>query len=344
MHLFRVAMLFTTFALLPTTQSTRSAQSAHRAQTPVAPSAKAMWSFRLTGLAVPSKAAVSLDGSLVYVASIASDTDYNLYAVNKTDGSKAWSFMPTGLGAGALLWDAPVVSPDGKVVYFATLCQPCDPSVRSQRGTLFVLNAADGKLLWSVDNGNALSTPGLSKAGKVLYNAWSGKTSDGALQIGNLTAINVNDGTIRWQFITGDQIGQDPVLSPDETMVFLANGVSLFALGTADGKQLWQFKGYNPGPDTNFVTSDPAVSTDGNTVCFTTQIGVHAFNARTGDTLWFSKTEWDGVYFHPTTITWSKDNQIIYVSGLNGTDTKAINASDGGGSMGEQRDRLSDWV
>lgn len=140
----------------------------------------------------------------------------------------------------------------------------------------------------------------------------------------------MNDGTIRWQFITGDQIGQDPVLSPDETMVFLANGVSLFALGTADGKQLWQFNGYNPGPDTNFVTSDPAVSTDGNTVCFTTQIGVHAFNARTGDTLWFSKTEWDGFYFHPTTITWSKDNQIIYVSGLNGTDTKAINASDGG--------------
>lgn len=85
--------------------------------------------------------------------------------------------------------------------------------------------------------------------------------ADGTLYIGSgdnkVYALNT-DGTLKWEFETGDWVDAVPALSHDETALYVGSWDNkLYALATLDGSLLWS---YETG---NYILASPSVGPDG---------------------------------------------------------------------------------
>lgn len=72
---------------------------------------------------------------------------------------------------------------------------------------------------------------------------------------GNLYAIDVSDGSERWQFETGQEIQSTPAVA-DGTVYFGSNDGYVYAVNAADGSEAWQYEAFDQ------VASSPVVRND----------------------------------------------------------------------------------
>jgi outer membrane protein assembly factor BamB len=73
---------------------------------------------------------------------------------------------------------------------------------------------------------------------------------------GDLVAVDLQSGKLRWKYSTGSQIGESsPAVTPDTVFVGDSAGV-LHAVRTRDGSQLWTFKTEQE------IKSSPVVAAD----------------------------------------------------------------------------------
>ena len=98
----------------------------------------------------------------------------------------------------------------------------------------------------------------------------------------HLYAINADDGTEKWSEEFGGATVAQPVINPDENLVYAASfDQSVHALNMDTGNEVWSV------PATDWIWSAPAL--EGNTLYFGDSSGnVFAVNATNGDVLWES--------------------------------------------------------
>ena len=242
-----------------------------------------------------------------------------------------WTYK-TGYASTSGIWSSPAVS-EG-ILY-----------VGSDDGTLYAINATDGRLVWSTDNyGNIRSSPSVSGglvyvgAGNGLraFDAFDGTVvwtytisgggvysspavSRGIVYTGsfdnNTYALNATSGKLIWRYATGGPIGfSSPVVVGDIVYVGSHDG-KLYALDSRLGTKLWS---YATG---GLIDSSPAVS-DGNVYVGSADENVYALNAEDGSLVWKYKTG-DAVFSSPAV-----SKGILYV-GSGDRNLYALNALTG---------------
>jgi outer membrane protein assembly factor BamB len=131
------------------------------------------------------------------------------------------------------------------------------------------------KLLWTYDAGDVIDSSA-AIAGGVVY-AGGGD--------GDLIALDLGSGTLRWKYTTGNLIGESsPAVGPDAVYIGDLGGI-VHAVNTRDGKALWTFK---TGSE---IKSSPVVVPGGPGVNDLVLIGsydghLYALEARTGRVRW----------------------------------------------------------
>ncbi|HEY9774507.1 MAG TPA: PQQ-binding-like beta-propeller repeat protein [Planktothrix sp.] len=196
------------------------------------------WSFPAEG---PIDSSPAIYKGVVYVGS----DDGNVYAVDERTGSMLWH---TKLGD--KVKSSPAVA-EGIVV------------IGCEDKKLYALDSHSGRVLWSFEAGDRISSSPAVVDNVAYVGSWDGY----------LYAIDVKTGALKWKFETEGRITSSPAVGPDMVIVsthgagsapaahvappapgsavpsptgvtatsgFL--GGSVFALNTADGSVLWQYK------------------------------------------------------------------------------------------------------
>ena len=193
------------------------------------------WVFQ-TGKGVFSTAVIDGENN-VYVGS----GDRVFYKLDE-NGKELWAVLTGEVVDSSALLD------DQGVVYFG-----------SGDGFLYALDREDGSEVWKFE----ADPPSLNGA---LINWFEGNVAmglDGTLYVPNdnrcTYAIDRDDGTPQWCFVTRDQTWSLPALNPDTDRLYMGSNYPLianvFAIGTADGDELWRFAANGT------VAASPMVST-----------------------------------------------------------------------------------
>jgi outer membrane protein assembly factor BamB len=213
-------------------------------------------------------------------------------AISMRDGTFAWAHLTPGFPRMA---SSPAVV-ENEIVY------------HTMRGGVYVLNKADGRLVWSWNAGSAIESSPIVVNGVDYFGTASGEMyaldlsthrlkwsrslgakitssaaiSDGRLFVGDyagrLWALSPASGATRWVKTVNGRIYGTPALAGGRVFVPSSTGNSLTAF-TTSGQYLWrQTAGY-------YVYSSPAVA-DG-VVCWGSYTGwFYGSSAATGRTLW----------------------------------------------------------
>lgn len=193
-----------------------------------------LWKQRL-GDAIEATAAI-VDGA-IYVGCF----DGYLYSLNLTDGSTRWKFPPenppedgkTTAADGAAATEQPPSSLDSATLGFRAPAAVHDGRVYigDIDGMFYCVNAADGKLLWSLETGAEINAGATFFEGNVLV----------ASQDGSLYCLNAESGEERWTYTTGDMIQCSPSIADGHAFVAgcdsLLHVVNL-STGKADGDKV----------------------------------------------------------------------------------------------------------
>ena len=173
-----------------------------------------------------SSPAVGSDGR-IYIGS----GDYLVYALNEVDGEIVWTYPASGPVS-----SSPAIGSDG-IIY-----------VGSHDGHLYAINSSDGSLRWRYDTGDTVScSPVICADGTIYVGSRTGYFiainpdnslkweyfvsapsfehspaaigSDGTIYFGGAThylyAINILDGSVKWQYETGEVVNSAPAIGPD---------------------------------------------------------------------------------------------------------------------------------
>lgn len=188
------------------------------------------WKFHTGGKVVSSPAVVE---GTVYVGS----TDNNLYAVDQETGAQKWKFKSFGS-----VTSSPAVS--GGVVYFG-----------SMDGNFYAVSADKGEMKWRFPTGGerrfaAKRLHGMEPAGEMMPDPFdfylsSPAVFDGVVYFGsgdgNIYALDVSTGAVRWRFQTGDVVHASPAIA--DGTVYIGSWDSYFyALDAKTGKEKWRYK------------------------------------------------------------------------------------------------------
>ncbi len=164
----------------------------------------------------------TFDSNILYVGSL----DHNLYALDAQTGALRWSFKTNDS-----ILSAPTIS-DGKV-YFG-----------SNDGNMYVVDAQTGTelLKFSILASQKKTTePGIYATPLV------DSTTIYAVN-GTLVALDMQSGTIRWQFSTSsplDQIIGNPIMF--ESSIIAPTMDAIYAIDTATGEPIWKFSAIEGG-------------------------------------------------------------------------------------------------
>jgi len=188
------------------------------------------WKFHTGGQVVSSPAVWQ---GVLYVGS----ADHNLYAIDSSNGTLKWKFETQ-----SRISASPAVA-DG-VVYFG-----------SYDGNFYALDAGTGKLNWQWKTGGErrftaphlhgalpakesmpdpfdvfLSSPVIAK-GTIYFGSGDG----------NVYALDVANGQVRWKFPTGNVVHASPALA--DGMLYIGSwDTNFYALEASTGKEKWRFK------------------------------------------------------------------------------------------------------
>ncbi|MGD8317360.1 MAG: PQQ-binding-like beta-propeller repeat protein, partial [Myxococcales bacterium] len=201
------------------------------------------WVFP-TGKGVFSTAVIDGDDN-VYVGS----GDRVFYKLDK-NGNELWSLLTGEVVDSSALLD------DRGVVYFG-----------SGDGILYALDREDGSEIWRFE-----ADPPSANEG-ALINWFEGNVAmglDGTLFVPNdnhcTYAIDRDDGTSQWCFVTRDQTWSLPALNPDTERLFMGSNSPLtaivFGMEAADGTELWGFGSPESGIRGSVAASPVLANTD----------------------------------------------------------------------------------
>jgi outer membrane protein assembly factor BamB len=172
---------------------------------------KIAWQKDLEGSA-PGSAAVSDDGSTVYVGSFGK----KVFALDASSGATRWT-----AGVQDWIWGAPVQA--GDTVFAADI-----------GGRLYSLGAPNGKNAWpSLTPDGAVTASPVALANGVLI----------ATESGSLYAFDTS-GSKLWDLNVGGQIFTTPVVAGDKILIAPMKGTFLVGAVSQDGKLLpWEYTG-----------------------------------------------------------------------------------------------------
>jgi len=167
------------------------------------------WAFSPGGN-IRSSPAIGGDGTIYF-----GSDDNKFYAINP-DGSEKWTFTTTGN-----VFRSPAIGPDG-IIYIA--------SGDVGEGT-YVLHALYpwGTRKWYFAAGDVIASAAVAEDGTIYF---------GSIDY-NLYALNP-DGSVAWQFDTGNFIESSPAIGADGTIYVGCNDSKLYAIGP-NGQEKWSF-------------------------------------------------------------------------------------------------------
>lgn len=161
------------------------------------------------------------------------------------------------------------------------------------------------KVSWTYEAGDAIESSAAIANG-VVYSA---------SQKGELVALNVQDGTVRWKYSTGEGVGESsPCVGNGIVYVGDLSG-TLHAVNATDGKAIWTFKTLGE------IKSSPVLVGD-RVLVGSYDEHLYCFSARNGEVLW--KFRING----PVHCTAGVMEGIAYISGCDET-FRAIRVADG---------------
>ena len=215
------------------------------------------WSFtagksNVTGEAFVTTPAIAADGTIYVGAS-----DKKLYAL-RPDGTVAWSFFNDFSYTNEISGGAPVLAPDGTIVY---------GTLGASDGWVVALTKA-GTLKWKFHVGSSVISPAaIAEDGTVYVGS----------QDGRLYALAA-DGTEKWAFATTRRIYAGPSLAADGTIYVGGEDAKLYALDPS-GAVRWSV------PIDGGVACAPSIGGDGTIYLGPQKQTAYALNPD-GTTLW----------------------------------------------------------
>jgi eukaryotic-like serine/threonine-protein kinase len=208
--------------------------------------------------------------------------DGNIYAVDAESGRQLWKHRTGGPAP-----STPAVA-DG-VVYAA-----------SYDGKLYALDAGSGSVRWKFATGGerrfeAKGIHGMQPKNQTIADPFdvflsSPVVAQGAVYFGsgdgNLYAVDVASGELRWKFSTGDVVHASPAYA-DGVLFFGSWDSYFYAVDAATGKEKWRFHGGEDPMMHNQVgfQSSPAVA-DGVVYTGCRDAQLYALDAATGKEKW----------------------------------------------------------
>jgi eukaryotic-like serine/threonine-protein kinase len=273
---------------------------------------KIKWKFQTGGQVISSPA---IAGGTAYVAA----TDGNLYAVDLDSGAQKWK-----LALGVRATASPAV--DSGVVYLGTYS-----------GRFYAVDATTGKLKWK------FQTEGERRfAGKHLHGSepagetmpdpfdcylsspaiWNGTVYFGSGD-GNVYALDLAGGTLKWKFHTGDVVHASPAIA-DGTLFIGSWDSYFYALDAATGKEKWRFKTGEDHEIANQVGIQSSAAIADGTVYFGCRdSNLYALDAATGQKKWSFNNKGSWVIASPAV----RDGKVYFATSdsamLYGIDAKA---------------------
>jgi outer membrane protein assembly factor BamB len=110
---------------------------------------------------------------------------------------------------------------------------------------MFCLNQSTGKIRWSKQNTKPVMASPATIKDKVFF----------ATSNNNVYCFQVKDGSVVWNFETGDKIWSSPAISEFDAVMFFGSLDSyIYGLDINSGKQTWKF------PTMNMVDSSAAIA------------------------------------------------------------------------------------
>ena len=238
------------------------------------------WKFHTGGRVIASPAVA--DG-VVYVGS----TDGNFYAIDAGSGTMKWKFTTKA-------WEVSSPAVDSGVVYFL-----------SYDGNFYALDAASGLVKWKFKTEGEKHYSGthlhyLQPASEKMPDPWdfylsSPGVSNGTVYFGssdgNVYALDIYSGALKWKFKTGDVVHSSPAIA-DGTLYIGSWDTYLYALDAASGTEKWRFKtGDDPDAHNHVgIQASPAVA-DGLVYFGSRDSYAYAVDAATGKQVWKFSTD-----------------------------------------------------
>jgi outer membrane protein assembly factor BamB len=261
------------------------------------------WRFKTKG---PVASSPVISNGIVYVGSY----DRYLYAINESDGKQLWAFKTQGR-----ITSSPAVHA-GRV-FFA-----------SYDGNLYALDARTGEQLWkfAFQGEHRFTAPhlhGSVPAAEFMPDPFdfflsSPTIVEETLYVGSgdgyVYALNVESGTLRWKFKTGNVVHATPTV--DNGTVYIGSWDSYFyALDAKTGEQRWRFKtGEDPDIYNQVGIQSSAVLSAGLVVFGCRDANVYALNAATGEKAWSFAN--DGSWVISTPV--AKDGMLYFATSDSG--------------------------
>jgi outer membrane protein assembly factor BamB len=180
-----------------------------------------LWRFA-TGGRVRSTPAV-VDG-VVYVGS----SDGFVYAVDAASGAERWRFETAGASLNAEDFGF-----DRRQIYGSPAVDGGEVLVGSRDASLYKLDAATGRLLWTFDEESAWVISSAAVTGDRVYSARSSS--------GNTRAIHRSTGAEVWSHAAGSLVFSSPVIVGTTLYIGEEDG-DVVARGTESGQLLWSFR------------------------------------------------------------------------------------------------------
>lgn len=238
------------------------------------------WKFHTGGRVIASPAAAN---GVVYVGS----TDGNFYAIDAASGAQRWKFTTKA-------WEVSSPTVASGVVYFL-----------SYDGNFYALDASSGQVKWKFKTGGERHYSGthlhhLQPVVESMPDPWdfylsSPSVSDGSVYFGssdgNVYALDVNSGGLKWKFKTGDVVHSSPAIA-NGTLYVGSWDTYLYAIDTTSGTEKWRFKtGDDPDAHNHVgIQASPAVE-DGVVYFGSRDSYAYAVDAATGKQLWKFSTD-----------------------------------------------------
>ena len=164
---------------------------------------------------------------------------------------------------------------------------------------------ANLKLLWTYEAGDRIESSAAISGGVVYVGVGNG----------DLIAVDLDSGALRWKYATKSFLGESsPAVGSGTVYIGDLDGV-LHAVNTRDGKPLWTFK-------TNAEIKSSPVLTDDLVLIGSYDTHLYALEARTGKLRWKIQTQ------GPVHATPAVQDDLVFIAGCDET-FRAIRIADG---------------
>jgi outer membrane protein assembly factor BamB len=248
----------------------------------------------------------------------------DVVAYDRANGEEAWNVELYDIGEAATAVETPIADADGNVIVSIAMTMPCNESTCPQQSIL-KLAAADGSVLWRVDNSVFNATdpkPIVSIGGDVLVRApFAGSTA-------TIRRLAGSDGSVVWESDVFAENGVANLYRLDDSRLVAFDAAPdayrWAALDAATGAVLWTSSAPCADLSLNCYGSSGAVTSSG-AIVVPIQPGANATLAELENDGSGGFATWPVADTRPDMITWlsdvaaQSDGTVAYVLSRNGS-------------------------